>query len=129
FSSEYDTGFRILGEDRIGEITRLVRLIKEICELYNPPDLMTLFSQYSNVILHTQAEGMQFTARFADYDDKREIRMCLNPRYLYTALSFFRDAGASELRFRFKEEQRAPVMMSDPDNWIDFIILPLLRPR
>jgi len=124
FPTDFETGFVLVGREKIAGAVRVARLAKEIYGYYNPYDGAQLFSQHTDVILNIQASGLQFTVKFADYEDRKEFRIGFTPRFLYKALKFFEDAGTSYLRVWFPKDRRAPFLVSDPYNGIDIFILP-----
>ena len=128
FQLEWETGFMLSGKENVEEAARILRWVKELYEYYHPLDGVTLFSQYRDVIIHLERPGVRFTVKIADFEDfRKEIRIGFTPRLLYNALRFFEDAGSARIRFSFARDPRAPFLLSDTDNRIDILILPVAR--
>lgn len=86
---------------------------------------LTSFLTVENDLVHIQIENdeIKYKAGIGNSVDTKEFRLALNSGYIFNSLSVFKDAGTKEIRVGVQNDR--PILMSDKENEIDILIMPI----
>lgn len=86
---------------------------------------LTSFLTVNNGLVHLQIENdeIEYQAWIGNTVDTEEFKLALNAEYLFNSLNVFKDAGTKEIRIGVQND--GPILMSDKENEIDILIMPI----
>ena len=98
-----------------------VMLAKELKCVNNPVNLVLSFK---NAHLEINDSSLEWSALVGYPEKDQEETWCFNANYLYNALNLFRSAKTRSLTIKLRNKFE-PIILSDEENGIDVIILPI----
>lgn len=124
FPTEFKTSFA-LNNHLIKDALQKVKWVRDIAKYYDPiHKRIKLVLEGINVFLHLENDSVKFQTIFAPYNGLETVHVNLNAEFLLNGLQVFKDAGTSELQIKLNSKLD-PIILSDEENEIDVIILPI----
>ena len=124
FPTEFKTSFA-LNNHLIKDALQKVKWVHGIAKYYDPiHKRIKLILKGIYVFLHLENDSVKFQTIFAPYNGLETVHVNLNAEFLLNGLQVFKDAGTKQLQVKLKG-QLDPIVLSDEENEIDVIILPI----
>lgn len=127
FPTEFKASFS-LSKNSIEDAFKKIKWIRDIAKFYdkrNKAIQLNVDGTTRQVVeLKFENDSLKFEAYLSKYDDKETLSVTLNAEFLLNSLQVFKDAGTSELKIKLNDKI-APIILSDEENEIDVIILPI----
>lgn len=127
FPTEFKTSFS-LDEHSIEDAFQKVKWIRDIAKFYdkrNKAIQLNVGGTTGQVVeLQFENDSLKFETYISEYDGTETLSITLNAEFLLNSLQVFKDAGTSELQIKLNGKLD-PIVLSDEENEIDVIILPI----
>ena len=131
FNKNFPDEFKVnisLNKHLIEDALKKVKWIRDIAKFYdkrNKAIQLNVDGMTRQIAeLKFENDSLKFQACLSKYDDKETLSITLNAEFLLNSLQVFKDAGTGELKIKLNDKI-APIILSDEENEIDVIILPI----
>ena len=124
FPTEFKTSFE-LNNHLIKDALQKVKWLRDVAKYYDPKHKrIKLILEGENVSLHLENDSVKFQTILAPYSELEKVHVTLNAEFLLNGLQVFKDAETKQLQVKLNG-QFDPIVLSDEENEIDVIILPV----
>lgn len=124
FPAEFKTSFE-LNKHLIEDTLQKVKWLRDVAKYYDRKHKrIKLILEGANASIHLENDSIKFQAILAPYNGLEKVHVTLNAEFLLNSLQVFKDAETKRLQVKLNG-QFDPIVLSDEENEIDVVILPI----